>query len=186
MATQTHPKFVRWALLIGIVIALNLFFVAVQSMIVAEPQYEDYCPTTVQQALTPEVCSAQNGVWVETPNDPNVSGVTDAMRKSEKIYQPNGYCDYYQKCQPIYDAAREEHQMLAFALMVGFGVLALIVGVIPMGSSIVSSGLSYGGVLALIIAAGGYWNEAGQLLRLAISLVALGALLYLGIKRFKD
>jgi|CXWL01.1.fsa_nt_gi hypothetical protein len=178
MATQTHPKFVRWALLIGIVIALNLFFVAVQSMIVAEPKYEDYCPATQQDVLTEESCVAQDGIWVGTQSDSRTPGVTKPNQE--------GYCDFYQKCQPIYDAAREEHDMFAFALMVGFGVLALIVGVIPMGSSIVSSGLSYGGVLALIIAAGGYWNEAGQLLRLAISLVALGALLYLGIKRFKD
>lgn len=178
MATQTHPKFVRWALLIGIVIALNLFFVAVQTMVIAEPQYDEFCPTTVQPAATEEACIAQEGIWVETPSNPQVTAVT----------KPNteGYCDLYQKCQPLYEAATDEHNMLAFALMVSFGVLALIVGVIPMGSSIVSSGLSYGGVLALIIASGGYWSEAGELLRLAISVVALGALLYLGIKRFKD
>lgn len=179
MTDQTHPKFVRWALLVGIVIALNLFFLAARTFIVAEPKYETYCPMTTQTATTKEVCVAQDGVWVDTPSDTLSNG-------SSKPIPVNGYCDYYQKCQPIYDAAREEYEMLTFTIMVAFGVVSLVVGVIPMGSSIVSSGLSYGGVLALIIAAGGYWSEAGELLRLAMSVVALGVLLYLGIKRFKD
>ncbi len=173
-----HPKFVRWALLIGIVIALNLFFLAARSLVLPEPDYNDYCPTTVQPAVTPETCSAQDGVWVPTPEDPRVSAVVKP--------NPEGYCDLYQKCQPLYDAARSDYDMFTFVIMVGLGVLSLIAGVIPMGSSIVSSGLSYGGVLALIIAAGGYWGEAGNLVKLGMSVVALVALLYIGIRRFKD
>lgn len=174
----SHPKFVRWAILIGIVVALNLFFLAVRAVILPEPKYDDYCPTTLQPAATAEACIAQGGIWVETPNNPQVTAVVKPNQE--------GYCDLYQKCQPIYDAARESYDMFAFTFMVGLGVLALIAGVVPIGSSIVSSGLSYGGVVALIIASAGYWNQAGELLRLAISLVALGALLYLGVKRFKD
>lgn len=176
--SHTHPKFVRWAVLLGIVIALNLFFVAGRSIVIAEPQYDDYCPTRVQPATTESTCVDQGGVWIATPENPEVTAVT----------KPNmeGYCDLYQTCQPLYDDARESYEMYSFALMVGLGVLALIIGVIPMGSSIVSSGLSYGGVLALIIAAGGYWSEAGELLRMLMSLIALGALLYIGVKRFKD
>ena len=76
--------------------------------------------------------------------------------------------------------------MYSFVVAVGLGILSIIAGVIPMGSSIVSSGLSYGGVLALIIAATNYWGEAGNLLKLAISGIALLALLYIGARRFRD
>lgn len=174
----THPKFVRFAILLGIVIALNLFFLVGRSLVLPEPLFDEYCPTTVQPAATEATCVAQDGVWVPTPNDPSVTAVV----------KPNqaGYCDLYQKCQPLYDTARSEYEMYSFVIMVGLGVLSLIAGVIPMGSSIVSSGLSYGGVLALIIAAGSYWSEAGNLLRLLVSVIALGALIYVGIKRFKD
>jgi len=171
MAT-TSPKFVRWALLIGIVIALNLFFVAARSLALPEPKYDDYCPTMIQPTPTVEACEVQGGVWVAT------TGVKPSIEE--------GYCDFYQKCQPLYDAAQKEYAMYAFVIMVGLGVLSLIVGVIPMGSSIVSSGLSYGGVLALLIAAGGYWGDAGSLVKLGMSLVALAALIYVGIKRFRD
>jgi hypothetical protein len=173
-----HPKFVRWALLIGIVIALNLFFLAARSLVLPEPSYDDYCPTTLQPAATEEACVAQDGVWVPTPSD---SSVTAVVKPNQE-----GYCDLYQKCQPLYDDARDEYEMYTFVIMVGLGVLSLIVGVIPMGSSIVSSGLSYGGVLALVIAAGGYWGEAENLVKLGMSLVALIALIYVGIRRFKD
>lgn len=174
----TRPKFVRWAVLLGIVVALNLFFFALRSMVLPEPQYDDYCPTTVAPAATEEACVLQDGVWVPTPNDDRVTAVT----------KPNaaGYCDLYQKCQPLYDRAYEEYQMYAFVIIVSLGILSLIAGVLPIGSSIVSSGLSYGGVLTLIIAAASYWSDAGELLRLTMSVIALGALLYIGIRRFKD
>jgi hypothetical protein len=178
MEKATHPKFVRWAVLLGIVIALNLFFVAARSFVVAEPNYDDFCPTRLQPAATEEACVAQEGVWVATPEDPGVTAVVKP--------NPAGYCDLYQKCQPVYEQAMQDFQRYAFVFMVAAGVIALIAGVVPMGSSIVSSGLSYGGVLALLIAAIGYWDDAGELIRLVMSVVALAALLFIGIRRFKD
>lgn len=173
-----HPKFVRWAVLLGIVIALNLFFLVGRSLVLPEPLYDDYCPTHTQPAFTEEGCVAQDGVWVPTPEDPRVTAVVKPS--------PEGYCDLYQKCQPVYDAELEKYQMYSFVILVGLGLLSLIVGVVPMGSSIVSSGLSYGGVLALVIATIGYWDSAGNLLRLLVSVIALGALIYVGLKRFRD
>ena len=174
MAPTTHPKFVRWAVMLGIVVALNLFFFAARALVLPQPNYEDYCPVTLQPAASEGACVAQDGVWVATPD---IAQVKPSME---------GYCDLYQKCQPLYDAAQKEYQMYAFAIMLGLGILSLIVGVLPIGSSIVSTGLSYGGVAALIIAAFGYWDQAGNLLRLLMSVIALGALLYIGIKRFRD
>lgn len=172
---QTNPKFVRWAVMLGIVIALNLFFFAARALVLPEPQFEDYCPNRPQPALTEEACVNEEGTWVLTPID---SAAAQPV--------PGGYCDYYQKCQPLYDDARKQYQMYAFVVMTGFGILSLVLGVIPMGSSIVSTGLSYGGVLALIVAAAGYWDDAGNLLRLLMSVIALGALIYIGIRRFRD
>jgi hypothetical protein len=173
-----HPKFVRWAVLIGIVVVLNIFFIVARSLVLPEPLFEDYCPSTVQPAATEETCVAQDGIWVPTPDNTQVTAVVKPS--------PTGYCDLYQKCQPLYDEARQDFELYSFVILVGLGVLSLIVGVLPMGSSIVSSGLSYGGVLALIVAFAGYWGEAGNLLRLLISVIALGALLYVGLKRFRD
>lgn len=172
----THPKFVRWALMLGIVIALNLFFFAARSLVITEPVYEDFCPMAkASPPLTADTCKEQNGDWVQT-----IDGVKTTQ---------GGYCDFsraYTECSPGFDEAMKEFQLYAFSIMIGLGVLALVCGVIPMGSSIVSTGLSYGGVLALIIAAANYWGEAGSLLKLGMSLIALIALISIGVRRFKD
>lgn len=173
------PKFVRWAVLIGIVVVLNLFFFVARSFVIPEPQYNDYCPANVTPALNADACKKQDGVWVDTVD-------TSSGAPAAKPLAPTGYCDLFQKCQPVYEAAHKQFQIYAFAFMVGVGILSLIVGVLPLGSSIVSSGLSYGGVLAFVVAAVQYWGEADNLIRLAISTIALIALLYIGIRRFRD
>jgi hypothetical protein len=172
-----QPKFVRWALLLGIVIILNVFFNVVLALAYPAPVYEDYCP---QQNVTPTdaaTCDAQGGIWTEYPPAP----ATDAS--SPKF---SGYCDLYAKCQVPFKAAQDQHALYAFVLMVGLGIVALVAGFMPLGSSIVSSGLSYGGVLALIIGSAEYWGTAGNWIRLLISTAGLVALLFIGWRRFRD
>lgn len=82
-------------------------------------------------------------------------------------------------------AANEAHAVKFFAFMVVTGIIAIVAGVLIIGSAIVSSGLSYGGVLALVIGSIAYWGDANDMIRLAISGVALLALLYLGWKKFQ-
>lgn len=178
--TSKQPKFVRWALLLGIVVILNIFFNVVLALAYPAPVYNDYCPA--QPMVTPTdavTCDAQGGVW--NNYSPAPAPATDMT--SPKM---TGYCDMYAKCQKPFQAASDQHALYAFVLMVGLGVIALIAGFVPLGSSIVSSGLSYGGVLALIIGSGQYWGNAGNWIRLAISTVGLIALLYIGWRRFRD
>lgn len=182
MANTTHPKFVRWAVLLGIVIMLNLFFFVARSLVLPEPMYEDFCRFAREPIPMEEVaCTDAGGVW--TDENTRSSGAP------QKTTEAAGYCNVdalYRDCQNAYEDAHKEFSLYAFAIMVGLGILSIIAGVLPIGSSIVSSGLSYGGVLAFVVAAVQYWGEADNLLRLAISFIALVALLYIGIKRFKD
>jgi hypothetical protein len=129
--TKHQPKFVRWALMLGIVIILNIFFSVVVALAYPAPDCSTY---------------------------------------------------YAPACQTAIDA----HALFAFVLMIGLGIIALIAGFVPIGSSIVSSGLSYGGVLALVVASFSYWGTAGNWIRLAIATAGLVALLYIGWRRFKD
>ena len=172
-----HPKFVRWALLIGIVVILNIFFNVVLALAYPAPNYEDFCPQSRISPTDAPTCDAQGGVWTEYSPAPK-----PALSGSKMT----GYCDMYAKCQKPFQAANDRHALYAFVLMVGLGVIALVMGFMPIGSSIVSSGLSYGGVLALVIASAQYWGDAGNWIRLAISTVGLLALLYIGWRRFRD
>ncbi len=176
--TGQHPKFVRWALLIGIVVILNVFFSVVLAIAYPAPVYDAYCPQVNVSPTDAPTCDAQGGVWTAFSPAPVA---TDATAPKS-----TGYCDLYAKCQKPFQAATEQHALYAFVLMTALGIVALIAGFMPLGSSIVSSGLSYGGVLALIIGSAEYWGTAGNWLRLAIATIGLVALLYIGTKRFRD
>lgn len=177
--TPQHPKFVRWALMLGIVIILNIFFNVLVNLALPAPEYNHYCPNYAGPEVTTSLaCEAQGGVWN--------GGTGSIQAQPAKPTAPVGYCDLYAKCQPLYQAASDKHALYAFTFMVGLGVLALIAGIVPIGSSIVSSGLSYGGVAALVVGSIQYWGNAGQWIRFAIALAGLLVLLYIGWKRFKD
>jgi hypothetical protein len=158
------PRFVRWAVMLAIVVVLNIFFLGIRGIVFSEPKYETFCPTP-----TPIAAPAK-------PTDAVQSGSTSPIQTDAEIT----------KCNDAFQAAETAYQQHTFILIAILGVLAIIIGVIPFGSAIVSSGLSYGGVLALVIASAQYWNDAGSWIRLTISLIALVALLYIGFKRFRD
>ncbi len=176
-----HPKFVRWAIVLGIVIVLNVFFAVLISLALPAPEYETYCPTSqiVKAYDTQESCTAIGGQWTDTP-------VVEKIQTAPIAQQPRGYCDPQYTCRQTFTDANDVHARNAFIAYVVLGVIALVGGVFPLGSSIVSSGLSYGGVITLIIGSVQYWGSADNWIRLAISFVALLALLYIAWKRFKD
>ena len=171
-AHTKRPKFVRWALMVGIIVILNIFFVVVRGILFPSPTYTDFCPNTQPNPTNEQSCVATQGTWMSD--------------KGPGVTMPSGYCDMTTKCQAPFEAAQKTMQAKSFVLLVGLGLLALIIGMLPLGSSIVSTGLSYGGVLAFVIASIGYWNDAPQLTQLLISALALGALLYTGLKHYRD
>ncbi|HUX80958.1 MAG TPA: hypothetical protein VMV38_01390 [Candidatus Paceibacterota bacterium] len=178
----SHPKFVRWALMLGIMVILNVFFSAVLALAYPAPTYEDFCPTQPAKTLpNAATCDAQGGVWTEYPSAP-----TGQVNPATGDGSLPGYCDMTAKCQVPYQAAQDQHALYAFIILTSFGIIALVAGLIPLGSSIVSSGLSYGGVLALLIASAQYWGTAGNWIRLLITTMGLVALLYIGWRRFRD
>lgn len=180
------PRFVRWAVMLGIVIVLNVFFMVIRSLIFPEPQYTDFCPASPAPApMTEQACVAAGDAWTMAQNAPIPATPTQVGAKISPE-TPTGYCDTTTKCNASYQTADDQYQMDGFIVLIGLGLIAIIIGVLPIGSSIVSAGLSYGGVLSFVIASAQYWSSAGNWLRLAISVIALVALIYIGIKRFKD
>jgi hypothetical protein len=180
VAMEKHSFLVRWAVLLAIIVVLNIFFFVALRLVFPTPEYATFCPATVGSVpSSKETCLATDGIWVPYPP---VGGDTSGP-KSPDTY---GSCDTYSKCQPLYDAAQKEYSKKAFLFMIIVGILALLLGLIPLGSSIVSAGFSYGGVLALVMGSAIHWSEAGSYLKLSISGLALMVLIYIGIKHFKD
>ena len=179
-----RPKFVRWALMVGIIIILNVFFVVVKGILFPAPQYSDFCPANQPSPVDQPSCVTAGGIWNSSTGAVPPAATNSIKETAPQV--PSGYCDMTPKCQAPYDKATKDFQGKSFVLMIGLGALALIVGMLPLGSSIVSTGLSYGGVLTFIIGSTWYWNDAPQLIQLGISALALGALVYTGLKHYRD
>ncbi|MEK7613937.1 MAG: hypothetical protein AAB439_03645 [Patescibacteria group bacterium] len=178
-ATQFKGKGVlKWALSIGIIIILNLFFAVAIQTVTPEPKFEDFC---VQQQVRPvldseESCVAVGGQW----NPP----YTDV--KPVDLSEPKGYCNEFFTCQMEYEDERKAYSQNVFVALVVLGALSIGLGFVLRMSPAVSAGLSYGGVLSFIIASVRYWEAAGDYIRLGIVGLALIVLVYIGVKKFKE
>lgn len=172
---QTRSKTVlKWALTVGIVIVLNLFFSVAIETVYPQPEYSDFCEVRQVREIigTEAACVAIGGQW--NPNIPVKPG------------DPEGFCFEDFTCAQEYGEAQKEYARDVFVALIVLGALSMGGSFIAGSAPAVAAGLSYGGVLTFVIAALRYWGEAGDLIRLVIVGAALVALIGIGIKKFKE
>ena len=150
---ETKPKVLKWALIIGIVVVLNLFFNYTISLFYKEPEYNNFFPQPQMVQSSLDLVKQQ----------------VEQIKFNEE--------------QKKYDNAREIYNRNIFIVLVVLGVLSLVVGAF-ITNEIVTLGLSWGGVLSLIIASMRYWSSADNLIRVLILGFALVVLIWLAIKKF--
>lgn len=151
---ESKPKLLKWALVFGIVIVLNLFFNYAISLLYKEPDYNTY----VARQIMPIAPSSD-------------------LAKQEAEQQK------FQQEQDAYNKAREVYNRNVFIILVVLGVASIILGAF-LWNEILVLGLSWGGVLSLIISSMRYWTDADNLVKVLILLLALGALIWIAIKKF--
>jgi hypothetical protein len=172
--TQKRSNIIKWGLILGIAIIVNLFLVYAVRVLYEEPQFTDFCPEKqVNEAITTaENCVAVGGQWnANVPSDKTV---------------PAGYCDENFTCQKGYEVVNKVHTRNVFIIFVIAGIVLLIASVFVRGSEAVSLGLSFGGVLALIVGSLSYWSDMNDVLRVVILGLALATLLTIAWKQFRD
>ncbi len=181
---KKQSRVLKWSLIIGVVIVLNLFFNYAISLIYPSPEYQKFCPD--EQVISPPAtktqCVAIGGQWTENTypkGEPIVEGVKQPP-------QVQGYCNPTYTCQKNYDAVRKVYERNVFVALIILGIISLLCGMFLKIGQAVSVGLSFGGVLSLVIASMRYWSEAGNMLRVVILAIALIALIWVGVKKFQD
>ena len=172
MNAHNQPRLMKASIIIAIVIVMNLFFNYAVSLVYSEPTYDQFVPSSqiVEQPNTKESCVAVGGQWNENTYP-------------EKETKIRGWCDPNYTNQKHYEEARKVYERNVFITLVVLGVVSLIVGafvVLP----ILSLSFSWGGVLSLVIASMRYWGNADKVLKVVILAVALGALIWLAVKKF--
>lgn len=179
----------KWALVLGIVIVLNLFFNYSIALVYEEPKWENFCKQeqVVVEPKTQEQCVEQGGQWTEQGimKGENVARpvMIDASGKEIPI---TGYCNLYFTCQKEFDTYNKEYSKNVFMILVALGVASIAVSFAVAATPAVSLGLSLGGVLSLIIASVRYWGYMEGYLRVIVLGLALAALIWLGVKKIKE
>lgn len=170
-------KILKWSLILSIVIVANLFFNYALSLTLNSPRQEDFCPFEKTSAVIQDKnsCEQQDGIWQPAPR-PGMTSDTD----------PSGFCDLYSKCSNEFQKANETYVQKVFIALVVIGVIVLIGSFILKSNPVLSSAFALTAVFDLLIASMRYWSYANELLKVVILFVALLALIYVAVKKFKD
>lgn len=181
--TKVESKVISWALVVGIVVVLNLFFSVGIALVYDAPDYNDYCGSkeqVVERPTTAEQCVAVGGQWFKG------NEVVDGRSIAEPIAKNESYCDEYFTCRQDFDNAREMYERNVFIILLGLGVLSIIAGIGTKSFVAVSNGLTFGGIFSFIIAAIRYWDSADDFVKFGMLGIALAALIWIGIKKIKN
>lgn len=179
-----HKKstLMKWAIIVAIMIVLNMLFNYTISLFYKLPAWDEYFkqPQVITQIDNKDECLKVGGQWNENNYNAPTSEIQTAPIKGNQI---TGYCDpnytknlEYQKLQKNYDRN-------IFIILVILGIISILTGVF-VKNEIINIALPWGGVLSLVIASMRYWSSADNIVKVIILFVALGALIWLAIKKF--
>ncbi len=186
---ETQPKILKWALIIGIVIVLNLFFNYTVSLVYKEPDYNSFFPQTqvVEPITNKEDCLGVGGQWYGGDNRYDQNGIPIppvAVDGKSKPVPALGNCNPDYTKQQEFSNAQKVYQRNVFITLVVLGVISVVIGAF-VGIALLASALSWGGVLSFIIASMRYWSIADNLVKVIILGISLAILIWLAVKKFK-
>ena len=183
-ATQIEPKknngFVKWAIILSIVIVLNMFFNYAISLAYKAPQYDDYIKPSqvVTPITTKDDCMKVGGQWTD-PDTRYENTPAPGMKATPAV----GYCDPNYTNQNNFNEAQKTYNRNVFIILVILSIISLGLGSFFV-NPILGPAFSWGGVLSLIIASMRYWSDANDLFRVIILGLALGILIWVAVKKF--
>lgn len=174
VAPKKQGTLIRYAVLFGIVILVNLFVTYAIQVAYPEPEYDQFCKMDRMNQVyaDKETCVDNGGQWNES--------MGEGMVKQE------AYCNNNFTCSQEFDAATSVYSRNVFIVFVVVGLLLLVGSLFVPGSSLIAQALSLAGVLALIIGSLSYWSDMNDILRLIVLGMALATILYFAWKKFED
>ena len=177
---ETQSKFLKWSLVFGIIIIVNLFFNYALSLVYQSPTYENFCPTEQvnQNVDNQKACVSQGGQWNEN--------IYNEVGMSRGELTPVGYCNLQYTCQNNYDTAQKAYDRNVFITLIILGALCVAVGSFLKGNAVISIALSWSGVLSFVIASMRYWTSADDWVKVIILAIALAILIWVAVKKFKN
>ncbi len=178
---QKKSSIIKWALIIGITIVVNLFITYLVDVIYPMPEFTDFCPESqVNRAIETETaCLEIGGQWNE-----NIEAKSIPPQVTVPV--PAGYCDATYTCGKQYEEVMKVYNRNVFVVFIIAGILLLVGSMYLKGVEAISLGLSFGGILSLIIGSVRYWSDMDDILRVILLGIALAGLIFVAYKKFKD
>jgi hypothetical protein len=175
---KTQSKVLKWSVIIGIIIVVNLFVNYSISLVYKSPKFEAYCPMeqVIEPVSTQVECVDRGGQW-----NGNIYPAKPVVGETA----PAGYCDLQYSCRQNYDSAQDIYNRNIFIALVVLGALMVLIGNYFKDNEVIENGLALGGVLSFLIASMRYWSSASDLIHVIILAIALGILFYVALKKFK-
>lgn len=149
------------------------------SLFMHEPEYEKYCdytksiPIETYDNVTKALCEQNNGTW------------TPQSVQCIKAPCPQGYCDFYAKCNQAYQDAQKPYNQLRFYIFAGLGFILLLIGLFAKENLIQITGLATGGILVFEGIVQNWENKTIVFIALLGILVIFGILAWRVINRKK-
>lgn len=183
ITNKRHPLF-KWILVVGIAVVANLFLNYALDAFYQEPRFEAFCPQKqVQEAiLTKEACLLNGGQWSENIYPKDVYRTEPV----QPLMEVRGYCNENFTCGKNYDAANKLYQRNVFIVLVIVGTAFLVGSMFVTSVEAVALGFSLAGILSLVIGTMRYWSSMDERLRVIVLGIALAALVWVGIKKFRE
>ena len=178
-------NFKKVVIALGIVIVLNLFFNYGIDTFYKGPKYEDFCrPEDLsRQYQAKEDCDSVGGLWTDNRNKPLYGEAQVPVPTIDRKSEPLGWCDVEYTCRKDFESVHNLYNRNVFIILIIVGIISIIIGFLIGQSEAVSSGLSFGGILSLIIGTIRYWSGMDDYLRFIILGAALAVLIWMGIKK---
>lgn len=189
MGVKKHPLF-KWILVGSIMIVTNLFLNYALDVFYKAPKYEVFCPQPqVREAvLTQETCLAKGGQWNEStyPKELYQGQTLPAQPAPTTVVEVKGYCNEEYTCGKNYEETNKVYNRNVFIFLVIAGTVLLVGSIFVAGIEAVALGFSLAGILSLVIGTMRYWTDMDERLRVVVLGIALVALVWVGIKKFKN
>lgn len=172
-------SWITWAFVIAFVIITNLFFYYTINLVAPMPQYNNFCPARTEQYTSAEMCVTAGGQWTHFPLSPKE--ITEAVKTSS----PTGWCDADFTCRAEFESRQSVYNKNVFVAMIVISIALVAVGMF-MTIQVLSLGMVWSGVLALIIATIRFWSDASNIMKVVILALGIAVLVWLAIKKMRD
>ena len=177
-----------FALAVGIIVILNLFFNIGVRTFYPPLKFETFCPETLQHKYENQTaCEEIGGKWMEQfygERYVEKSVPVPVPMPADQNFQ--SYCDPFHTCSTTYQTALELYERNVFVVLIVAGFVALGLGLQMNAVAAISSGFVWGGVISLIIGTIRYWSGMQDYLRFVILGVVLIVLVLIGYKKMKQ